>query len=164
METTSDASVKCFKVPLQLRFVNGSQQKDVVVNIQKNITRLTLPLSFKPDTVMIDPLQYLVSKNNSSSINSKLVLFDEDDNNPPLHLYPNPAFGVLHIQANVDDSSVYKTVTVINSLGKTIYSKDISHDSQNPILIPVAAIPRGIYFVLVQNNEGIIIKRKFIKQ
>ena len=163
-ETTSDASVKCFKVPLQLRFVNGSQQKEVVVNIQKNITQLTLPLTFKPDTVMIDPLQYLVSKNNSSAINSKLVLFDEDDRNPPLHLYPNPASNILHIQANVDDSSVYKTVTVVNSLGKIVYSKDISMDSQNPILVPVAALARGVYFVLIQNSEGMIIKRKFIKQ
>ncbi len=163
-ETTSDASVKCFFVPLQLRFQKGSQQKDVVINIQKNVTRLTVPLNFKPDTVLIDPVQYLVSKNNNSAANSKLVLFDNEDRNPPLHLYPNPATDVLHIQANVEDFALYKSVRIITASGKIVFIKDINLDGQIGISLNVANLPRGLYFVLIQDEQGRLIKRKFIRE
>ncbi len=163
-ETTSDASVTCFAVPLQLRLLSTSQQKDIVVNIQNNTTRLTLPLSYKPDSILIDPVQYVVSKNNISIFNNRLILFDSTDENPPLHLYPNPASDVLHIQPGIEDSMLYKMITIVNSAGKAVYSKDISLDAQNPIAVRVSALSKGVYFVVLQDSRGVIIKRKFIRQ
>lgn len=65
-QTTSDASVAFYKVPLQLVLKNATQEDTITVDFTANNQALSLPVGFVPDTVLIDPVQYLVSKNNQS--------------------------------------------------------------------------------------------------
>ena len=159
-ETTSDASVSCFTTPLQLRFSNAADSKDVVINIDKNSTKLALPLAFRPDTVLIDPDQYLVSKNNVSKQGSLPDLFIEY----PLLVYPNPASNILNIRLPGVDTVHRQTVRVISATGDVLLTRTYSNISNNTIQIPVAQLSAGIYFILLQDEKGKLTKRKFIKQ
>ena len=65
-QTTSHSSVKFFRVPLQLTFKRGSQEKTIVVDNTINNQVLTADVGFKASKLLIDPNQYLISKNNKA--------------------------------------------------------------------------------------------------
>ena len=159
-ETTSDASVSCFTTPLQLRFVSANNQKDVVISIDKSRSKLALPLAFKPDSILIDPEQYLVSKNNVSKQGNLSDLFIEY----PLVVYPNPASGVVNIRLEGVDTVHTQTVRIISSSGAILFAHSFTNISNNTIQIPVAQLSSGVYFILLRDEKGNLVKRKFIKQ
>ena len=159
-ETTSDASVSCFTTPLQLRFSNATGSKDVIVSIDKNTTKLALPLAFKPDSVFIDPEYYLVSKGNISRQGNLTDLLIEY----PLIVYPNPASNLLNIRLEGVDTVHKQTVRIISSTGAVLLTRSYENVNKNTIQIPVAQLSSGIYFILLQDEKGKLIKRKFIKQ
>ena len=65
-QITSHASVSFFQVPLQLKFKNATQEKIIVVQHTVNNQIDIEDIGFKADTVLIDPDNYLISKNNKS--------------------------------------------------------------------------------------------------
>ncbi len=160
-ETTSNASVPCFYTPLQLRFANASQQQDTVINISKNVTQLLLPLNFKPDTVLIDPSQYIISKNNTSIEVNEVVLFNDNDQ---IILYPNPGKNMLYIHLPLADSITSETVIVTSASGAIVYKKKFGNIYQNTIALPVARLSKGVYFVVLQSNKNKTVTKKFIRQ
>ncbi|MDQ2752771.1 MAG: T9SS type A sorting domain-containing protein, partial [Bacteroidota bacterium] len=160
-QTTSNASVPLFSTPLQLRFANDSRQQDTIININQNITQLSLPLGFNPDTVLIDPMQYIISKNNISKRVENVIL--TDDNNRII-LYPNPANNVLYIHIPATDSSLSQTIIITAASGAVVYKNTFANITQNTIALPVAQLAKGVYFVTIQNANNNISKNKFIKQ
>ena len=160
-ETTSNASVPYFSLPLQLRFSNASQYVDTVINIRQNSTQLSLPLYFKPDTVLIDPSQYIISKNNVSEQENNIVLVDD---NHQFIIYPNPANKLLYIHLPTTDSITSESVTITTVSGAFVYKKTFRNISQNLLTIPVAQLSKGVYFVVLQNGNNSITKKKFIRQ
>ncbi len=160
-QTTSNASVPLFATPLQLRFANASRQQDTIINIQQNVTQLSLPLAFNPDTVLIDPVQYLISKNNVSKRVEGIVL--TNDNNQII-LYPNPANTLLYIHIPSTDSSQKQTLIITAASGAVVYKNTFTNIVQNTIALPVAQLAKGVYFVTIQNDKKNIGKNKFIRQ
>ncbi len=163
-ETTSHASVKCFAMPLQLKFKNGSEEKDVVIHIGQNITNLSVPISFEPDTILIDPSQYVISKNNISQNDSNLLVIDDSQGSNTLVVYPNPANDILYIRFPADDPADYKIISISDVSGKIVYKRTNFRNGDNPMKVPVSHLSKGVYFVFLQSENGNIIKRKFIKQ
>ncbi len=163
-ETASDTSNTLFTVPLQLVFANASQSDTTVINIQKNISNITLPLSFNPDSVLIDPSQFIITKNNNSAKDTMLTIVEETPISNELILYPNPANTVLHIKLKTSDSATFAVINIISSSGAFVYKKTFTSISQNALTVPVSQLAKGVYFVLIQNNKGIINKKKFIRQ
>ncbi len=159
-ETTSNASVSLFATPLQLRFVNVTQTKDTIINIAQNITQLSMPLAFNPDTVLIDPMQYIISKNNVSKRVENIVLMS--DNNRII-VYPNPASNSLYIHLPTSDSSQKQTIMITAVSGAVVYKRTFANISQNTIVLPVAQLAKGVYFVTIQSDNNNISKKKFVK-
>lgn len=81
-QTTSHSSVKFFRVPLQLTFKNGTQEKAIVVDNTINNQVVTADIGFKANTLLIDPNQYLISKNNKSTFLGVIKEFVNVSPNP----------------------------------------------------------------------------------
>ncbi len=74
-------------------------------------------------------------------------------------VYPNPATTTLCI--NLPDSCLSAKLTLINMVGETVLSQDISNNA-NPN-INISNIDDGIYIIRLKTND-IIITNKFIKR
>lgn len=65
-QTTSHASVYFFKLPLELVFTNGSQEKRIVVDINQQTQQASFNVGFQATNVLIDPDKQVISKNNKA--------------------------------------------------------------------------------------------------
>ncbi|TKK64311.1 T9SS type A sorting domain-containing protein [Ilyomonas limi] len=157
-QTTSDTSVSFFKLPLDLRFKNTTQEQTLTIDVNKNNQRFTLPLNFVPDTVLIDPTQYLVTYNNTAThVNSLPAAAPLT-----LVLYPNPAKNILHVRTNSDEIRNLQ-VQVYNTAGIQVMQRTVALDENASFAISIVKLSAGMYFLNVTNNDGKITTAKFIK-
>jgi hypothetical protein len=80
-------------------------------------------------------------------------------NQPPFHLYPNPASGIIHL-LNDNASSSY-TVSIKDITGKL--RKEMVISEQGDIAISVSDLAAGIYLMQVKTAQGIS-ALKFVKE
>jgi len=76
-----------------------------------------------------------------------------------LILYPNPAKNLLNI-SGIDAANA--EVKIVDLTGRVLSSQISDLYSKKTMSIPVSQLPVGIYFVTIQNSEGIVSK-KFVK-
>ncbi|MBL7728369.1 MAG: zinc-dependent metalloprotease [Dinghuibacter sp.] len=77
-----------------------------------------------------------------------------------LNVYPNPVNDVLHLSFN--GSPVRTTVKITDAYGRQVLTQVIN-DSYNTI--PVKQLGKGLYFIRVENAEGVLLSNnKFVKQ
>jgi hypothetical protein len=74
-------------------------------------------------------------------------------NNDQISIYPNPATTEL----NIASTDKINSVTISNLIGQVVYSQQCS---SRQIQLDVADLPKGFYFVKVNNTEV----RKFVKE
>jgi len=117
-----------------------------------------LPISFAPDTVLIDPIQYLITYNNSATIVNNLPA------PPPLTLllYPNPVKNVLHVRTNSDEIKAFQ-IQVFNTAGVRVMQRSVMLDETASFTLPVAKLSAGMYYLSVDNGNRKITTQKFIK-
>jgi len=157
-ETTSDTSVSFFKMPVDLLFKSATQQQSVTIDLNRNNQRFTIPVNFIPDTVLIDPAQYLITYNNTSTqvntlpIAAPLTLF----------LYPNPVKSLLHVRTNSDELKTLQ-IRVYNTAGVQVIVQSPNLDDNSSFKVPVAKLSAGLYYLSVDNGDGKITTQKFIK-
>ena len=73
--------------------------------------------------------------------------------NPEVSIYPNPAKD--YIQINTDNLNI-ETCEIVDTNGKTIKHQTIN---TSKFKIKIADLPKGIYFLKFNTNNGIITKR-----
>ncbi len=66
-------------------------------------------------------------------------------------LFPNPASDQLTIQESWTQDREIKTVTLTNTLGQIVFTKQI-HLSNNSFTLDMSDIPEGVYFVTIKNS------------
>lgn len=96
----------------------------------------------------------------TSALNSETYI----DNNSEFLVFPNPSFDQFTVQFSSVQSGSGK-VTVTNLLGMTVYSSEIKCESgKNEIKISLIELPRGVYFINLDQSEGNSICKKIIKE
>lgn len=73
-QTTSHVSVPFYELPVPLLFKNATQQATVVVDNTVNGEVFYKSIGFIPDTVIIDPNYWLITRNNTSTKKPDVVL------------------------------------------------------------------------------------------
>ena len=73
-QTTSHVSVPFYELPVPLLFKNATQQTTVVVDNTVNGEVFYKSIGFIPDTVIIDPNYWLITRNNTSTKKPDVVL------------------------------------------------------------------------------------------
>jgi len=118
-QLTSDASVGFFEIPLPLKFKNASQEKTILVEAKTNNESFIRNIGFIPDTVLIDPEYWLISKNNTSA---KVVFASTGI--PGVEVFPNPIENPLTVYLH-DFNQPTADLTLYNMLGQLIYKENI---------------------------------------
>ncbi|MCX6270907.1 MAG: peptide-N-glycosidase F-related protein [Bacteroidetes bacterium] len=88
-------------------------------------------------------------------INSVPSQYDQSSN---IRIYPNPGHGIVNLFSTKPGKYSSSTITITNPSGNVI--KQISWDGKNTA-IDLSGQAAGIYFIMVQSQEGIAMK-KFI--
>lgn len=80
-------------------------------------------------------------------------------------LFPNPTQNILNIKLPENPAVQVHKMAVISSLGQTVLEQNGQDIAQEQYIksINVTHLPKGIYFVLLQTNEGVL-NAKFIKK
>lgn len=74
-------------------------------------------------------------------------------------VYPNPFNDVILVKGLL--ASVEHTIRVTNAIGKVVYERAITNDSET---IDLEKLAQGVYFIEVTNTSGILYRSKLVKQ
>jgi hypothetical protein len=77
-------------------------------------------------------------------------------------LYPNPSNGMINVIFR-DGFSNAAGVTVTNSVGQTLYTKQIDPSAQRTLAIDLSSQPAGMYFVRIDNGSEAVVKKMVIR-
>ena len=148
-QITSHASVPFYEMPVPLLFKNGTQQKLILFNNNKNNQEALLQIGFIADTVLIDPEAWLISKNNSTQkISEASTGVGKTD------IYPNPVTGPLTLYMH-DYKATTATVQVFNAAGQRVYLNNVALINGNEIFtIDTKPWASGMYTVDVRAGES----------
>ncbi len=153
-QVTSHPSVSFFHLPVTLKFKNATQEKNVVVDNTFNNQNFIQTLGFVPDTVLVDPDYWLVTKNNTTR---KIVA--TSTGNGVAEIYPNPVADPLTIYLH-DFNDAAADVTIYNQAGQLLYKNKASLINGSEYLqIPVKNWAKGIYAVKIKTQSRIIVKQ-----
>ncbi len=157
-QTTSHPSVNFYEMPVQLRFIKGTQEATVVIDHKKSGQADYHNIGFIPDTVLIDPDLRLVSAKNSTA--------KADDNSTQqnrVDIFPNPIQSQFYIYLrNFSNSSV--SVTMHNSLGQLVYSNQRAVSNGSDFIpVPSAHLASGVYWLKVKAGDNVNITKKILK-
>jgi len=147
-QVTSDASVTFFEMPVALKFKNATQEKTIVVDNKFNGETFVRNIGFIPDTVLIDPEYWLISKNNTSS---KTVF--PNTGNPVVEVFPNPIQNPLTVFLH-DFNQSSAELTLHNALGQLIRKQNIKLVNGAEILqLNWINLPSGEYFIKITAGD-----------
>ncbi len=118
-QVTSHPSVSFFEMPVALKFKNASREKTVVVDNKYNGETFIRNIGFIPDTVLVDPEYWLITKNNSTS---KMIF--PNTGNPAVEIFPNPIQNPFTVYLH-DFKQESADLTLHNMLGQLIYKQSI---------------------------------------
>jgi len=80
--------------------------------------------------------------------------------NSLLHVYPNPVNNLLNISL-YDESAT--TITILNTLGQTVFTQKLSPHNQELLQVDVTSFPSGFYIIQVKGNMNSV-TAKFVKE
>jgi aminopeptidase N len=156
-QTTSDPSVVFYDMPVQLEFKSATGDTSITVNHQQNGQVFWLNVGFAADTMLVDPRLWILTKTKTSQ---KIVTNAVADN---IKIYPNPAPDYIHILLQNPTASQLR-IQLFNSLGQVLRKQQISLSGRDETIdIPVASLPRGIYWLQVSDNKTLKLVKKMVK-
>lgn len=158
-QTTSDASVSFFRVPLALTFKNALQSKTFIINDSIQNMEAVLDIGFSADTLLIDPDKQLISKNNTAV---KLPATSNVLND--ITVYPNPFTNKLAIGIKNPAPKQWQ-VQLFNTIGQrlllyTFTTTGADAIEQLPLPLHIAA---GLYILKLDGGDTHVVK-KIVKQ
>ncbi|MEO6488702.1 MAG: M1 family aminopeptidase [Ferruginibacter sp.] len=153
-QTTSDASVSFFEMPVPLKFTNGSQEKTIIVDNKINGEIFVSNIGFIPDSVFIDPNLELISKNNTSS---KIIF--PFSGNATVDVFPNPIHDQFTIYMH-DLTGPSADVQLFNSAGQLVFKQHVILINGAEILQPdFDKLARGGYILKVTAGDFTFTKK-----
>lgn len=153
-QITSHASVPFFQLPVPLLFKNATQSKTIVVDNKVNGENFIRTLGFIPDTVMVDPEIWLITKNNTTQ---KITAANTGEG--IVDIYPNPATDPLTVYFH-DFAPTTASLLIFNKAGQRVYAANVSLAAGSEYLqIPVSRWAHGTYVVKIKAGGKDIVKQ-----
>ncbi len=87
-------------------------------------------------------------------INKPSSISNESDFN--IELFPNPASDFINVNIDVNGIDVF-TIDLVNTLGQKMYTKNIL--KSKTITISVDDFPGGMYYLILMNSKGEVLKK-----
>ncbi|MEO6230849.1 MAG: T9SS type A sorting domain-containing protein [Ferruginibacter sp.] len=98
----------------------------------------------------------ITEKGGKSSVGSIASVNNRKGGAGTIRLYPNPTINFLNVDVK-SSSSGKATVTIVNSGGETVFTKEYRLNNQAVLSVDVKRIPAGKYFVktIIDNEESV---------
>ncbi len=160
-QKASDASVPVFHVPLRIRFyeINRNLFKDTIIQIQSELTRVSVAVNFQVDSIAIDPLrEVLWSSLEVVPVKEKLKSADYD-----IHFFPNPVSDQLTLEV-ISAKNLSGELRIYNTVGQEMYHIKINQEpGLERRVVDVAPWTSGLYWIEFRRGDEKIL-RKLIKR
>jgi aminopeptidase N len=149
-QTTSHSSVGFYEMPVTLVAKNGNSESRFVVDHRNSGQEFWLNPGFIPDTIMIDPDLWILSKKKTSAKVNGSTTANE------LMIAPNPAPDLLRISLkNPTDKKL--SIQLMNTLGQVIFQKDVQTPGSDELIdISMSYYPKGVYWLKLNSEKGTI--------
>ena len=153
-QSSSHVSVPFFKLPVPLKFKNATQEKTVIVDNSFNGQDFIKTLGFVPDTVLVDPEFWLITKNNTTqklpAVNTGAGIAD---------IYPNPVTDPFTVYLH-DFNAATADVAVFNKAGQQVYRQHIALTAGAELVsIPVSNWSHGSYTIKIMSADKVIMQQ-----
>lgn len=149
-QTTSDSSISFFKTPIELTFKNATQQKTIVLQNNVNDQIFSADIGFAADALLIDPNQYLISKNNTVVYSPIIITSDS------IVVSPNPFSDRINIsfQLVMDEKLLLQ---LFDDLGHLIAKQEVVATGGNQTYsLFVPSLAKGMYYLKIFSNNKTI--------
>jgi aminopeptidase N len=144
-QTTSNASVSFFEMPVPLLLRGAVQDTVVVLDHQYSGQFFSQSVGFPVQEVVFDPDLWLISRNNV--VSNEIINSSEDDlETGGFALYPNPVENEVQITFP-EGLELPLNVTLVDALGQTLRQ---ARPSGAQLQWSLADLPQGWYVVRVQ--------------
>jgi hypothetical protein len=145
-------------MPLRLQFKNATRDSTVVVDVQQNGQLFGVKLNFIPDTVLIDPELWLLSKNNSQQ---KL---QPPGNSNGIQVSPNPAGSNNWNLLIKNPSGTSYGLQLFTASGQLLLKYRIATSGADiSTAIQNTRLPNGTYLLRIDDGTKNIFSQKIIK-
>lgn len=139
-QTSSHPSVSFFETELDLKFVSGSREKIITVDSKFNGQIFLQDIGFIPDTVIVDPGAWLLSKDNSTK---KIILPNAGAG--VASVFPNPLQAASRLYLHDFKENVAE-IKIFASNGQLIQSNSVTLINGTALInLNTARWSRGIY-------------------
>jgi len=108
------------------------------------------------------------SGNISFVVEDNYVYFSVDDNEIEFadagNIFPNPATGQVNVNIVVEQP-MNLNITILNQLGQFVYQSDASvQNGNNKLEINTSDLTNGLYNMIIRDDQGNQLVRKFMKK
>lgn len=151
-QSTTDASVGFFEMPIPIKFSSSSIDTTIVFNNQFNNQIFSIPLSYKVTNATADPEKWILAEykiSNKSEFNNfdKLIITQ----------FPNPSGGPLNFNFNKNIS--IENIEVTNYLGQDVFKTKTDNTPNYFVQLDLTFLENGIYYVkLNEKNRSSVLK------
>jgi len=77
------------------------------------------------------------------------------------NIYPNPSNGILNLEISGAESQQYK-VKIFDVFGSMVYTRVYTYGAAIKEQIDITNNPKGMYFISIENEKGVLLNRKII--
>lgn len=109
------------------------------------------------------PLAVTIDSNGCAVSNCLATTIKETEETVSINLYPNPANTILNVLVNSDNATENLCLNVYDLSGRVVVNQQ-RLSAGIPYQLNVSSFAGGIYFVQLISAEGVLARRKFIKQ
>ena len=153
-QITSHPSVSFFEMPVALKFKNATQEKTIIVNNTINGQQFIQQIGFVPDTVLVDPEYWIISKNNSTQ-----KITASNSGQGIVDVYPNPATNPLTIFLH-DFNAGTAEIQISNAGGQLMYKRSVDlFNGAEWLQLNMQNWARGTYMIRVWAGDKKIVKQ-----
>lgn len=151
-QSTVNASVDFFEMPIPIRFSNGLLDTTLIFNNQFNNQNFHIPFTYKVNTALADPDKWILAE-------YKITNITEFNNFDKLIItqYPNPSNGIMSFNFNKNIS--LESIEVKNYLGQEVFVIQTDITPMNFKQFDLSFLENGIYyFSLHEKSRSSVVK------
>lgn len=157
-QTTSHTSVPFFELPVALQFKNATKQKTVIVNNKANGEIFIRDIGFEPDTVLIDPEYWLITRNNTAD-----KVADNITGMNVIQVFPNPIQSQFYIYLS-NFTTPAATINLYNTIGQLVYTNTILFQNGSAFIeVPSNHLASGVYMLKIKAGNEVNFVKKLLK-
>ncbi|MBI9066818.1 MAG: hypothetical protein JEZ09_05955 [Salinivirgaceae bacterium] len=168
-----------YKVTFNVFDIDETPLKDVTVTFNLISTKTnSAGIAIFNDIVAAKKMPYILSKSGYSNIIDTTDIIDENvtitkqmdrvsgiikNKELLIKVYPNPSNGIFNLNISKPQKTDY-TIKIYDVLGSLIYSKILKGETKIMEQINISENTKGIFFLKIESNEGLLFNEKlFIK-